>query len=94
VFELPMTALHSDLFPTTFLQKLYYGVDFHPAVLASAAWVGYRPLSPILVGDVLFGPPANSHNVLVKRRVRSTRPVKPAFWRNALKRFVMCIHRE
>lgn len=29
------------------------------------------------------------HNVLVKRRGRSTRPVEPAFWRNELKRFVM-----
>ena len=66
MFELPMAALHSDLFPTTFLQKLYYVVDFHPAVLASDAWVGYRPLSPILVGDVLFGPPANSHNGVLR----------------------------
>ena len=63
-----MTAFHSDLFPSTFLQKLYYGFDIHPAVLASSVWIGYRLLSPIHVGDVLFGPPVHSHNVLVKRR--------------------------
>jgi hypothetical protein len=69
VFELAMTALHSDLFPTTFLQKLYYSFDFHPAVLASTARIEYRPLSPVLVRDL---PSLTPHNVLVMLRCGAT----------------------
>jgi len=57
VFELTMADFHSDLFPTIFLQKFNNGFDFHPAVLASAEWVGYRIFLTIPVGNASSIPP-------------------------------------